>query len=336
MQNRHFVHPPTLFRAHAHTTEVAAKFFSACNHGDVDTIKQLLKTEQYARKLVELTNSEEPNAKKIAEKTIYTATLRGHYEATKVLLEAGANARVNTGYGTPIYAAVKSGSLDLVRLLIEYRADFQSGKGFSPLFVACIEGRLNILKYLVDLGANLYAFTNPPLVFTACTAGQLEVLKFLMDEMEFNIRHTMSRQDYQRTEGDGKDTLLWCACKGNKLEVASYLVKRGAPITRTIYAKFPVIIKHILQQKIRPVGRSAGGEVEQHYHARFKEIGLAEIPWAVLADYSKRLTKLELRANTLTSIPDKIFQMEALKVLDVSNNALAELCQEEVKWNCLQ
>ena len=319
-------------------TEVAAKFFSACNHGDVDTIRHLLKHEPYARKLVETTNSEEASARKIAEKTIFTAALRGHYSATRVLLEAGANARVNTGYGTPIYAAVKSGSLDLVRLLIEYRADFQSGKGFSPLFVACIEGRLNILKYLVDLGANLYAFTNPPLVFTACTAGQLDVLKFLMEEMEFNVRHTMSGQDYQRAEGDGKDTLLWCACKSNKLEVASYLVKRGAPITRAIFAKFPVIIKHILEQKIRPVGKSSGapGETRPLYHARFKEIGLAEMPWAVLADYSGKLTKLELRGNTLTSLPDKIFQMPVLKSLDVSKNALPELCQEEVEWKCFQ
>ena len=319
---------------------MAAKFFSACNHGDVDTIRHLLKHEPYARKLVEMTNSEEASAKKVAEKTIYTATLRGHYSATKALLDAGANARVNTGYGTPIYAAVKSGSLDLVRLLIEYRADFQSGKGFNPLFVACIEGRLNILKYLVDLGANLYAFTNPPLVFTACTAGQLDVLKFLMEEMEFNVRHTMSGQDYQRTNGDGKDTLLWCACKSNKLEVASYLVKRGAPITRTIFAKFPVIIKHILEQKIRPAGKSAGvtkGDVPHHqFHARFKEIGLTEIPWAVLADYSNRLVKLELRANILTLLPDKIFQMPVLKHLDVSNNALSELSQEEVEWKCFQ
>ena len=173
-----FLFPPSSLSLSPLCTEVAAKFFSACNHGDVDTIKHLLKQEPYARKLVELTNSEEPNAKKIAEKTIYTATLRGHYSAAKVLLEAGANARVNTGYGTPIYAAVKSGSLDLVRLLIEYRADFQSGKGFSPLFVACIEGRLSILRYLVDLGANLYAFTNPPLVFTACTAASLKFSSF--------------------------------------------------------------------------------------------------------------------------------------------------------------
>ena len=317
-------------------TEVAAKFFSACKQGDVDTIKHLLKHEPYAKRLVELTNSEEPNAKKIAERTIYTATLRGHYAAAKVLLEAGANARVNTGYGTPIYAAAKTGSLDLVRLLIEYRADFQSNKRFSPLFVACIEGRLNILNYLVDRGANLSAF-NPPLVFTACTAGQLEVLKFLMEEMEFNIRHTMSGQDYTRTDGNGKDTLLWCACKSNKLEVASYLVKCGAPITHTIFTTFPVIIKHILQQKlICPVGKSLVGKAEQQYHARFKGIGLVEIPWTILADYSDRLTKVELRANSLTSLPDQIFQMPVLKVLDVSNNALAELCQEEVEWECLQ
>ena len=83
--------------------EVATKFFSACKQGDVDTIKHLLKHEPYAKRLVELTNSEELNAREIAEKTIYTATLRGHY--------AAANARV--GYSTPIYAAAKTGSLDL-------------------------------------------------------------------------------------------------------------------------------------------------------------------------------------------------------------------------------
>ena len=97
------------------------------------------------------------------------------------------------------------------------------------------------------------------------------------------------------------------------------------------------IIKQILQQKlICPVGNSPGGEAEQQYHARFKEIGLVEIPWAILADYSNRLTKVELRGNSLTSLPDKIFQMPVLKVLDVSNNDLVELCQEDIDWKCLQ
>ncbi len=266
----------------------------------------------------------------VTEKTIYTAALRGHYQVVRVLLKVGVNPNVKTGFGTPIYAAVKSGNLDLVKLLVEKRADYRSVRGgFSPLFVACIEGRTDILQYLVNIGANLYAFDNPPLVFTACSAGKLEVVKYLIEEMEFDIHRTIGGEDALKT--DGKDTLLYTACQRNKLEVASYLVSQGALITQTISKRFPGIIKGILQQRFVPYGKA---EPVQRYHARLKELGLAEIPWSILADYATRLTRLELRSNYLTSLPEAIFQMATLKILDVSHNRLPELCQEEVVLEC--
>lgn len=318
-------------RSHTHAhTEVASRLFSACNTGDTHTVKDLLAKEPYASTLIKLTLSENPNAKKVAEKTIYTACLRGHYEIAKSLLKMGINPNLNTGFGTAIYAAVKSGSLDLVKLLVHYGADYRSIRGgFSPLFVACIEGRLNILKYLVNIGANLYAFDNPPLIFTACSAGQLPIVKYLMEEMEFDIHRTISGEDALKT--DGKDTLLYTACSRNKPEVAGYLVSQGALVTQTIASRFPHIIKAILHQKFRPVGKA---EPLQCFHARLKELGLAEIPWTFLQDFSTCLVRLELRSNFLTSLPDKIFQMPVLKNLDISHNRLPELVQEDVQWKC--
>ena len=250
----------------------------------------------------------------------------------RTLLKAGINVNVNTGFGTTIYAAVKSGSLDMVKLVVEHGADFKTIRGgFSPLFVACVEGRLKILKYLVNIGANLYAFDNPPLIFTACSAGQLDIVKYLMEEMEFDVHRTISGEDALKT--DGKDSLLYTACSRSKIEVANYLVGQGALISQTISSKYPQIIKSILHQKFRPVGKA---EPVQLYHARLKELGLAEIPWAFLSSYATSLTRLELRSNYLASLPDEIFRLPVLKILDISHNRLPEICQEEVKWECFK
>lgn len=312
--------------------EVFTLLFSACASGDTAKIGQLLEKEPSARTLIQHTSNADPKSKKIAEKTIYTAALRGHYDALKLLLQAGANPNAQTSLGTPIYAAVKSGNLDMVRLLIQEGAEYKSLKGgYSPLYVACHEGRLKILEYLVSIGADIFSFNNPPLVFTACTAGQLDVLRYLMEEMEWDIHRTLTGENGLRT--DGKDTLLYTACQRNKLEIAGFLVRHGAAITHTIATRFPQIIKHIMQQRFRPIGPATPTQL---YHARLKELGLSELPWPIMAEYSTTISRLELRENLLSTLPRQIFSMPALKILDVSGNQLAELCQEEVKWECLR
>lgn len=304
--------------------------FSACTSGDSARIHQLLEREGYARNLIQHTNSNDQKSKKIAEKTIYAAALRGHCDALGVLLQAGGNPNAQTSLGPPIYAAVKSGNMEVVRLLIKEGAEYKSLKGgFSPLYVACHEGRLQILRYLVTMGADIFNFNNPPLVFTACMAGQLEVLRYLMEEMEWDIHRTLTGENGLRN--DGKDTLLYVACQRNKLEIAGFLVRHGAAITHTIASRFPQIIKHIIQQRFRPIGSATP---TQYYHARLKELGLSELPWPVMEGYASTIVRLELRDNSLSTLPQQIFSMPALKILDVSSNQLSEICQEEVKWDC--
>ena len=314
-------------------TEVARRLYAACDSGDTSALRHLLDREPYALRLLDMTNNSEP-PKAVVEKTIYTACLKGHYHIVKELVREKVNPNVNCGLGTPIYAAAKCGNLNIVKLLIEYGAHYKRVRsGFSPLFVACMEGRLNILRYLVNVGADLFAFTNPPLVFTACMQGHLEVVQYLMEEMEYNIHRTISGEDALRV--DGKDSLLFVACSRRRVEVADFLVQRGAVLTRTIVNKFPAVVKVLLERRVRQGKRpSKPGLPPPSLTARWKEPGLSEVPWGFLSGLSSRITKLELRANRINSLPEEVFKMPSLKTLDVSQNNLPELCQEEVEWTC--
>ena len=310
--------------------DVALMLFSACQSGNASKIKELVEQESYTWSLLEVTHTNHSNARNIAEKTIYTAALRGHYESVQVLIQAGVNVNAQTSLGTPVYAAVKSGNFDLLCYLIKKGADFKSPQGgFSPIYVACIEGQLRILRYLVSIGASIFEFSNPPLVFTACSAGQMDTLRYLMEEMNWNVNQTMSGEKLVKT--DGKDTLLYTACSRNKLDIAGYLVQQGASITQMIVSRFPQIIKHILQQRFRPIGPALPTQL---YHARLKEMGLAELPWPIMADYVSTIARLELRGNHLVGLPPEVFQMPALNVLDLCENQISVLSLEDVKWTC--
>ena len=312
--------------------EVARQLYQCCANGDHATLTQLLNTERYAVQLIEATNKADA-PKAIVEKTIYTACLRGHYAVVRILLRRNINVNMNSGFGTPIYAAAKCGSLDVVKLLIEYGAEYKRVRsGFSPLFVACVEGQLNILRYLVNVGADLYSFSNPPLVFTACMQGHLQVLQYLMEEMEYDIHRTVNGENALRM--DGKDSLLYVACCRSKIDVADYLLTKGAIITQLIATKFSSAVKQLLEKRIRQSHRPSKPGSPPNITARWKELGLAEIPWAFIATYSHKITKLELRSNRLSSLPEQIFQMPHLKTLDVSQNLLPELTQEDVDWHC--
>ena len=317
---------------HTHSlfTDIGTAIFRACSSGNADDLKKLLDTEPAAVSLLaETKDPDTPIAKRIAEKTICSACLKGHYDVVKCLLKAGINPNVSTSVGTPIFAAAKFGSVEIVKLLVENHAEYKSTRGgFSPLFVACVEGKLSVLSYLVKNGAKLDLFDNPPLIFTACSSGHIDIVKYLMEETQFDIHMTLNGEDAVKV--DGKDTLLFTACQRNKLEMASYLVQQGAFITKTIALRFPNMITKIIQERFKPAGKDLPGL----HSAKLKELGLAEAPWIFFANYASTLAKVELRSNYLESLPVELFQMSALRVLDVSHNRLRKICSENVQWTC--
>eukprot|EP00731_Ephydatia_muelleri_P016582 Em0009g1006a len=310
--------------------DIGTAIFRACSSGNADDLKKLLDTEPAAVSLLaETKDPDTPIAKRIAEKTICSACLKGHYDVVKCLLKAGINPNVSTSVGTPIFAAAKFGSVEIVKLLVENHAEYKSTRGgFSPLFIACVEGKLSVLSYLVKNGAKLDLFDNPPLIFTACSSGHIDIVKYLMEETQFDIHMTLNGEDAVKV--DGKDTLLFTACQRNKLEMASYLVQQGAFITKTIALRFPNMITKIIQERFKPAGKELPGL----HSAKLKELGLAEAPWIFFANYASTLAKVELRSNYLESLPVELFQMSALRVLDVSHNRLRKICSENVQWMC--
>jgi ankyrin repeat protein len=108
------------------------------------------------------------------------AASEGHTAAIRFLIERGSDVGARskqdkaTAYGTagpgakipenlqsggltPLIFAVREGSFDSVRSLVDAKADVNqpSGDGSSPLLVAVLNGRYDIAHYLIDKGANV-------------------------------------------------------------------------------------------------------------------------------------------------------------------------------------
>ena len=153
-----------------------------------------------------------------------------------------------------------------------------------------------------------------------------------MDEMEYDIHRTINGEDAIRM--DGKDSLLYVACSSKQVDIANALLSRGAIITQTIISKYPAMVKDLLEKRVRMSSRPAHQGAPPSFTARWRELGLADLPWSFLSGLSQTVTKLELHSNRLTSLPDQIFQMPNLRILDVSQNLLSEITIEEVEWKC--
>ena len=148
------------------------------------------------------------------------------------------------------------------------------------------------------------------------------MVKHFVEEMHFDLTLTSNG-----SESSGKNTLLYVACQMKKHSIVKYLLGRGAHITKAIIDEFADAVSTVIQENFKPTGHG-------FYHAQLKEMGLVEVPWAFFANHSSTLTRVELRANNLASLPNQLFQMASLEVLDVSQNHLTSLCGEDVLWEC--
>ena len=137
---------------------------------------------------------------------VFVASFNGSVEILNYLLDNGAdmNAVSNTeGHTiTPLIAAVQSGNLESVKVLLKYGADIEGRGDFkyvskdhpfhsvsfeacTPLFVAAGNGNVEILSCLLDSGADLNAVANAeghtitPLI-VAVQSGHLDCVKLLL------------------------------------------------------------------------------------------------------------------------------------------------------------
>ena len=92
------------------------------------------------------------------DEKMISACRRNDSEALEKLLQQprDPNAENEEGF-TPLHHAAEWGHVELVRLLVEARADIEYKRSTAepPLHLAAQEGQLDVVRLLVDLGANL-------------------------------------------------------------------------------------------------------------------------------------------------------------------------------------
>jgi ankyrin repeat protein len=119
----------------------------------------------------------------------------GHEEAATYLLENGADVNLKGTDGklnnAAIHASIAGNHINIVRLLIKYRADINSQcegevrSGFTPLHVAAHFNRLEIVKLLLENGANPLIHNSEFLTPTeyALTKGNTEIANIIQSAL---------------------------------------------------------------------------------------------------------------------------------------------------------
>jgi ankyrin repeat protein len=168
------------------------------------------------------------NDRYVSTTPLQMAAINGQAEATRVLLDAGADPNADCRDNlTPLdYAAVR-GHADVVRVLVEKGANVEGDAAHqnnSPLHKAVIGEYVDTVEFLLDHGANvnhLDSWGQPPLI-TAAMTGNPSILKLLLDHgAEINARGY---------KGQTVLHVLGCNSKDDMTVVAAYLLEMGAEI----------------------------------------------------------------------------------------------------------
>lgn len=131
------------------------------------------------------------NTKSFRDDSLLVLAIKGrHIDVCESLLKQGADAnRMGSSYLQPLQAAVMTGRLDFVKLLLAYGADPNlapaslQGEGDTkkwPLGIAAARGYMEISKTLVDAGANVL---KSDALSLAAGATKYEIVGFLLKKL---------------------------------------------------------------------------------------------------------------------------------------------------------
>ena len=224
----------------------------AAMKGDISTVRSLL-----GRKV-------DVNAPQGDGSTaLHWAVVHGSAEMVQILLANGADVKATTRLGglTPLMMATKSGDTDIIKFLLDAKADVASpnANGTTPLMFAAASGRADAVKLLLDRGADINAtdVTNgqTALMFAAAQ-GRVDAIKVLTArKADANAATkvspiiTMAERYKKQTDGKGTReitgeggrsnvtamggmTALMFAAREGYLDAVTALVSAGADVNK--------------------------------------------------------------------------------------------------------
>uniref|UniRef100_A0A8C9Y1T8 Ankyrin 1 n=1 Tax=Sander lucioperca TaxID=283035 RepID=A0A8C9Y1T8_SANLU len=175
---------------------------------------------------------------------LHCAARMGHKELVKLLLEHKANPNSTTTAGhTPLHIASREGHVQTVRILLDMEAQQtkMTKKGFTPLHVASKYGKVDVAELLLERGANPNAAGKNGLtpLHVAVHHNNLDVVNLLVSKG--GSPHSAARNGY---------TALHIASKQNQVEVANSLLQYGASANaESLQGVTPL---HLASQEGRP------------------------------------------------------------------------------------
>lgn len=159
--------------------------------------------------------------------SLYKAIEAGDTQQVAQLIANGAD--VNKRYSkpspgsTPLMWAITKGNLDIVKLLLQAKADIhaQDKEGMTPLMVACITERPQIADMLIKEGANIHTANagGATALLLSAYYGNLELVNLLVQ----------AGADVNRADNQGATPIFLAANAGNNALLNS-LIKAGANV----------------------------------------------------------------------------------------------------------
>lgn len=158
----------------------------------------------------------------------------------KEMLKLGINPNIGISFGvnenvTPLMVACQFGSIDAVKVLLEYGADcnLTNNQGSVPLHYCMYNNSPELVKLLIDNGAKVNVFTGERALWTiefdcflfetplhlASSNGYLECVKHLIE----------AGSDINGKRWDERTPLMFASAFGNG-DVVEYLCKKGADV----------------------------------------------------------------------------------------------------------
>jgi ankyrin repeat protein len=188
----------------------------AANEGDLDIVKILLGAGL---------NADAPDF--MGETPLFACT-RGDRlcVATYLIDECGVNVNhVSHNGNTPLHTAIENGELEIIQMLVKRnaRVDVVNRDDMTPLDIAAQAEYFDIGLFLISQGAQIRK-QSQPMLYTAIHNGNINVIKLLED-----VGIGLDTPD----EYEGQTPLFNCIGGTNSVDVATYLIEKGANVNHT-------------------------------------------------------------------------------------------------------
>ena len=252
----------------------------AQNCGELDIIDLLTKTgqeEQNLSKIVSRASDSRPNSvlmKKPVENTLFEAIKTKNINLLKRLLSKPTELNINDPkHGIPLFRAIETGSLEIVKLLIMAGASINFKVEKTSIKHAIDFKNYNIIEYLIDEGADILELDkfNETALFYAVRSREPAVVELLINRgcsvnvvnssnmsplyIAVGIKHKEIVKILLKYQADPNNTGLPClrlAKQTNDTELINILVNGGAQseMKRTAHMNR---VKSALQARCHPI-----------------------------------------------------------------------------------